>query len=223
MKKFFLFLVLFIFATNRVWAQETTLLLFDSSTIKTSVGNEFSLTIQMYSFNNKLPIRSADIWIAYDPSIVQPVVENGVVSVGSGDLFNEIGGKIINNKLYLFGLNAASPKSETIGAFGTIRFKALQQGKTSLRFVCEPGIQQTTQIIGQNDGLKNIINCAGTKSHTADIVISGTDVLGATDSLHNSMSTILMSSLLLFVGTATVVLVKRFDLFNRDNASQDIT
>lgn len=154
----------------------TASLSFETSQNTVSLGDSLDLAINI--FGDQEPIASTDVWISYNPSLVQPILP----AKNSG-LFESMEAKIVSpGKIYLYGLRRNADQSQTAnGNIATITFKALQEGTAIFKFECETGGQNTSQIIKNNPELPNVINCERTLAHSQIISIANAQVLGASD------------------------------------------
>lgn len=210
MRSILFVILLSVFLTPLSFGSESTSFFFEPSQLDVNIGDEFAVDIGLYSFSDSRPISSADVWIQYDPKHLQPIVEgdqNRIVS----NLFDEVGIKPFENKVYLYGVNELQGVSQTAGVVGNIHFKALQEGKTSLLFDCAEGVQQTSQLTVFSDGFENTLNCISTRNHSAEISIGpNSSVLGASIEDTSVSDVLLFGSSLLVIGLIGIVLMKRF-------------
>jgi len=144
-----------------------------------------TVSVAVNIFTNNQAVASTDVWIKYDPAVVQPVTN----SIIKGSLFEKVEAKIVSpGKLYLYGVRK-NPVASTalIGTVATIKFKALREGKTDLSFECSLFKKQSSTIILSDRSLANIISCESTITHSAQITVRGGSILGVNTS-HSPIS-----------------------------------
>ncbi len=176
MKGVLIFVIsLIFFFVPAIAAAAPASLSFDPSDQITRTGQSVSVDINI--FTNNQSVTSTDVWIKYDPSIVQ-FITGGTVK---GSLFETVESKIVSpGRLYIYGVrknpNASTP---LLGTVAKVKFKALRDGKTDLKFECSALKKQSSTIIMSDRSLTNIISCESTIAHTAQITVKGGAILGA--------------------------------------------
>lgn len=198
------FIVLLIFLCTPVLAAASPASLsFDPIGQTAKTGQTVSVAVNI--FTNNQSVASTDVLIKYDPSVVQPVT-SGLVK---GSLFETVEAKIISpGTMYLYGVRKNPGEGTSLlGTVATIKFNALREGKTDLRFDCSQYKKQSSTIIMSDKALTNIISCESTIAHTAQITVRGGAILGvATNSLPISP---------IFLGFGAVVFVLTCFLYYR--------
>lgn len=151
---------------------------FSNQNISVSSGEIFTVDVMMYS--SEKPIVSFDAYLLYDPNILSP---KNLSDLGQGSLFNDIGAKIISpGKIYLYGINDATIKEESIGKIATLNFEAIQTGSTRISFDCDELSKESYAVIVDDENLSNVINCTATNTHSLPVMVkeaNGSSVLGA--------------------------------------------
>ena len=165
---------LILFCAPAVVAASPASLSFDLIDQSTKTGQTVSVAVNIYT--NNQAVASTDVWIKYDPSIVKPVTS----SIIKGSLFENVEAKIVSpGKLYLYGVRTnPSVSTPLLGTVATIKFNALREGKTDLRFECSQYKKQSSTIIKSDSSLTNIISCESTIAHSTQITVKGGAILG---------------------------------------------
>jgi hypothetical protein len=201
MKYILAFLMVLLFSAPSVFAAPASLS-FEPVAVNTSKGKLIDVTVNI--FTGSQSVTSTDVWINYDPAIIQPVLD----TVKTGSLFDTIEFKIIEpGKLYIYGIQKNPRQVDPVqGTLATIQFTALTEGTSFLSFDCDPSQKLSSQIIASDSNLSNVIHCDVTKAHSASVTVSGSSILGV--STENTIVTqisyvvgviVLVFSLVLFI------------------------
>ena len=137
------------------------------------VGTPFD--IQLNIFSDREAVLSTDVWISYDPAVLQPILP-----VKEGALFASTDAKIITpGTLYMYGIRR-DPTTAGVanGTIATLSFRPLKDTATTLRIQCGNTQLIHSQIIKNDTSLNNILNCERTAAHTATITVGNSQVLG---------------------------------------------
>ena len=177
--------------------------------ITASAGDIIPVDVMIYSGSD--PVISTDIYISYDPSILSIATPQNP-ELKKGELFQSVDAKVIQpGNLYIYAINpSADLKQITNGKIATIYFQAQTSGTTDLRFECVPFMNQTSQIIRNDEDLTNVINCTTTRAHSTSVVVQDkTDVLGVsvTNNMQSKLGYVVISLLMLVL---TAVLFMRY-------------
>ena len=167
-------IALVLFCAPAVASASPASLSFDPVDQSTKTGQTTSVAVNI--FTNNQAVASTDVWIKYDPSIVQPVAS----SIIKGSLFETVEAKIVSpGKFYLYGVRKnPSVSTPLLGTVATIKFNALSEGKSDLMFECSQFKKQSSTIIMSDRSLANIISCDGTIAHSAQIAVKSGSILG---------------------------------------------
>lgn len=162
-----------LFSAPSVFAAPASLS-FDPVEVQISKGKQVDITVNI--FTGSQSVTSTDVWINYDPAIIQPELN----TVKTGSLFDTIEYKIIEpGKLYLYGIQKNPRQADPVqGTLATVQFTALTNGTSALSFDCDPSQKLTSQIIASDSNLSNVIGCDVTKAHSASITVSDSTILG---------------------------------------------
>ncbi len=142
-----------------------------------SLGDFGEIYVNIFTENQS--VISTDIWITYDPAIIQPILP-----AKGNKLFESTEARIVSpGKLYVYGIRRDTMTAGSAnGAITSLKFKALKEGSTKLTFECPTLGTTRSQIIKNDKELSNIIDCARTVSHTSTVsVVEKTNILGAYD------------------------------------------
>lgn len=133
------------------------------------------VSVQLNIFSDTQPVISTDIWIHYDPKLVQPILP-----FATSPLFDKSEAKIVEpGTLYIYGIRENSAISNPAnGNIGSLNFKPLKEGVVKLQFGCGLEDNQQSQIIVNNNTLNNIINCERTLAHSGTLTIQNSQILG---------------------------------------------
>lgn len=209
MKYIFVFLLVLLFSVPPVFAAPASLS-FDPVNTQTTTGRTVDITVNIYTGSQ--PVASTDIWLNYDPAILQPIVD----SVKTGSLFDTIALKeIAPGRLYIYGIQKNPRDVEPVqGTLATIQFMAIKEGTADLRFECNPTQKATSQIIAADKNLSNVISCPATTAHSASVSVSGNNILGV--STENTIITQLSYVLGVIVIVFSLVLFVRYQHIHKD-------
>lgn len=156
---------------------------FEPAQTTVSPGNTFEINLNIFTDNQS--IISTDVWIQYDPTLVQPVLP-----AKSKGIFETTEAKIVSpGLLYVYGLRRDPLTAGAAnGTMTTLSFKSLKEGVVTLTFDCPLIGSPRSQIIKNDATLSNILNCERTQAHTSTISIANTHVLGATDNVGGTLN-----------------------------------
>ncbi len=203
MKYIFVFLLVLFSVVPSVYAAPASLS-FDPINIQTTSGKPIDVTINIFTGNQ--PVASTDIWLSYDPTILQPLPDN----TKTGSLFKTVDVKEIEpGKLYIYGI-ADNPREVTPvqGTIATIQFMSLKAGTSQLRYECDSSMRSSSQIIAVDNNLTNVISCPATISHSSTVTVTENNILGVSteNNLINQLSYILGIIVIIF----SIVLFVRY-------------
>lgn len=149
-------------------------LYFETNNVNVKQGDEFEMVMKIDTAG--AAVSGADAVLEYNPTYLEVIlIENGNFFPVFGKHF-----ELNNQKIYITGF--FSEKSQTksgIGNFAKISFKAVKNGATSLKFVCEEKSLSDT----------NIINLSGNDLMTcADLPLNKITIAGSTYKIAKSSS-----------------------------------
>lgn len=212
MKYIFVFLLVLLFSVSPVFAAPASLS-FEPANIQTTTGRTVDITVNI--FTGSQPVASTDVWLTYDPSILEPIVD----SVKTGSSFDTIELKQINpGTLYLYGIQKNPREVEPVqGTLATVQFIAIKGGASTIKFDCDSTKKTTSQIIASDKNLSNVISCPATTAHTASISVSENNILGV--STQNTLITQLSYILGVVVIIFSLVLFIRYQRIRHEISS----
>jgi len=146
---FILFLFFFIFAGSAFAAS----LKFDKTSASVNTGDTFE--IQMLVDAGSDQIISADAYVTYDASMLEEE------SVTNGSFFPSVVPQISSGSIYVAGMvNDTSSSKTGSGMLATVKFKALKDGNTDIKYNCESTTTGPSKIIKNDLNATNIISCS---------------------------------------------------------------
>ena len=209
MKYIFIFLLVLLFSAPSVFAAPASLS-FDPIDIQTTTGKTIDVTVNI--FTGRQAVASTDVWLTYDPSILQPIIN----TVKTGSLFDTIELKVIEpGKLYIYGIQENPRQVEPVqGTLAIIQFNTLKAGSSHLAFVCDSAQKSSSQIIASDENLSNVISCPATMAHSTLVTIYDNNILGV--STGNNLITRLSYILGVIVIIFSIVLLIRYQQLRRE-------
>lgn len=146
---FFLYLVI----ASRVWAINKAFFSFSPPDTLPKVGETFNIDINLST--DEAAVKSADTVLGFDPAKLL------VVTLTPGAIFDSYPTKdfdMLGNLKLSGAMTSPTASFSGIGKFGTITFKGVSSGTTTVSFSCTPGAtneSNITQILTNTD----IIDC----------------------------------------------------------------
>jgi len=141
---------LFLLLTGNCWAAT---LKFDKSSSSANIGDTFDLQVIVDAGSDQ--VTSTDAYVVYDTNALE------AQSVANGSYFPSVSPQISSGTVYIAGLVEDSASSKTgSGTLATIKFKALANGSTTVKFNCS-GTSGPSKIIKSDINTTNIIDCGG--------------------------------------------------------------
>jgi hypothetical protein len=146
---FFLFVCLFVLSAP-VHAGS---LKFDQGVVTVKPGDTFTLQAIVDAASDQ--ITSTDMWILYDPAILE------AQSASPAAFFPAVTNNITSGKVYVAGLITDPGSYKTgSGAVANISFKALKNGSATISYDCRTDVSNSSKIIKNAVDTTNVINCA---------------------------------------------------------------
>lgn len=146
--------LLYFFVADISYAAD--LLLYPQNTT-VSVNDEVEVTFTINTRGEY--VTSSDVILSFDESMLN-VVNVGTTIVGLPPFFPRNFHYITPNQVYFGGSVLDLLDSRTgQGVIGTIRFKALRPGIAAIRFVCNPGRTDDTNITKNDSNATDIVEC----------------------------------------------------------------
>lgn len=192
---------------------------FEPSQTSASTGDVIPVDIYLNDGNNA--VISSDIWISYNPSLLNVTSSSGTPTFEKGPLFENVQAKnIAPGSLYLYAIKDTSSEKGSTGKVATVYFTAVKGGKTDLRFDCVPFGEKTSQIIQNSAELDNVINCTLTRAHISTVQIHAQDnVLGAATS-RSFLSPVLYLGIGLLMAVLAGLLIYRYRKLSKQLSSE---
>lgn len=147
-------------------------LTFDPSSAQVKVGETTSLSIKVNAGTSE--VLGVDALIEYDKTLlkVESITEGTYLTITTRDSATE-------GKAYIAGAVESAGESVTgSGVFATIKFKALANGTSSVKFLCELGETGESNISESSIDATDLIECS--QNGQATIVSSGGTTTGGT-------------------------------------------
>jgi LPXTG-motif cell wall-anchored protein len=153
MRAFYLFICLFIYFFILVGGVHAAYMKFDKTTVSVSAGSTFTIDAQVDAGSDQ--ITSVDMWILYDPTLL----EAQTASVGA--FFPAVTNNITSGKVYIAGLVTDPGTYKTgSGTVATITFKGLKNGTATLTYDCRTDVSNSSKVIKNAVDPSNIIVCS---------------------------------------------------------------
>ncbi|MFQ5452030.1 MAG: cohesin domain-containing protein [Candidatus Paceibacterota bacterium] len=165
--------LLYVFAVPFVSSAHAAILLFDPSSVSSGVGESFDVKIMVDTQGDE--ILGVDALLEYDPQAVT------VDSISDGD-FLKVGKKdfATAGKVYVAGVvEDPGTSAQGTGVLATITFTGLIDSTHELRYVCDLGETNESNISKNDLDATDIINCADNGKATIVIGGGGSDVTPA--------------------------------------------
>lgn len=156
---FFLFLCISFFAGTAVQAASVK---FDTGTVTVSVGSTFTINAVVDAGSDQ--ITSTDMWILYDPLLLQ------AQSASAAAFFPAVTSNITSGKVYIAGIVTDPGTYRTgSGSVAAITFTGLKNGTATLSYDCRTDVSNSSKVIKNAVDPTNVINC--TQNGTAIVTI----------------------------------------------------
>jgi len=161
---------------------QAALLKFDQTTLSTSVGQTFSLQTIVDAQSDQ--ITSTDIWITYDPTLLEAQVAS------AGAFFPAVTSNITSGKVYVAGLitDPGSYKTSS-GTVATVTFKALKNGTATVAYDCRTDVSNSSKVIKNAVDPTNVIVCSQNGTSVVTIGTGGTITPSVTPIITSSIAT----------------------------------
>lgn len=141
---------------------QAALLKFDQSTVTVSVGQTFQLQAIVDAQSDQ--ITSTDMWITYDPTLVE------AQTASPAAFFPAVTSNISAGKTYVAGLITDPGSYKTgSGTVAVITFKALKDGTATLAYDCRTDASNSSKVIKNAVDPTNVIVC--TQNGTSVVTI----------------------------------------------------
>lgn len=146
----FLCSFIFLFISHPVQAAS---LKFDTGTVSVSAGSTFTINAVVDAGSDQ--ITSTDMWILYDPVLLQ------AQSASAAAFFPAVTSNISSGKVYIAGLVTDPGTYKTgSGNVATITFTGLQNGTATISYDCRTDVSNSSKVIKNAVDPTNVINCA---------------------------------------------------------------
>ncbi len=137
-------------------------ILFDPGATTAGVGQNFTVAINVDTFNNQT--LSTDAYVQYDASAVQ------FVQLTNGDFYPSVRHSDQQGVLSIGGMvNTPASSSTGTGRLATVTFKALKEVVTRLSIVCGSGSTASSKIVKNDIDATNIIDCSANNQMSVKI------------------------------------------------------
>jgi hypothetical protein len=137
---------------------------FDQGTVTVSAGSSFTLGAMIDAGSDQ--VTSTDMWIVYDPTLLQ------AVSASAAAYFPAVTSNISPGKVYIAGLITNPGTYETgAGTVATVTFTALKNGTATVAYDCRTDVSNSSKIIQNSVNATNLISCS---ANGTSIVTIGT-------------------------------------------------
>lgn len=146
---FLLSICFFLFPQNA----QAALLKFDQTTVTVGAGQTFQIQAIVDAQSDQ--ITSTDMWIVYDPTLIE------AQTASAGAFFPAVTSNISAGKTYVAGLITDPGSYKTgSGTVATIVFKALKNGTATLSYDCRTDASNSSKVIKNAVDPTNIIVCS---------------------------------------------------------------
>lgn len=164
---FYLFILIFAYFFICFPVQAASLK-FDRGTATAAVSDTFTLDAIIDAGSDQ--ITSTDMWILYDPALVE------AQSASPGAFFPAVTNNITSGKIYIAGLitDPGTYKTGT-GTVAKITFKALKNGTATIAYDCRVDASNSSKVIKNAVDPVNVINCAQNGTSIITIGAGGTN------------------------------------------------
>ena len=143
---------------------QAAFLKFDKATATVTVGSTVTIDVQVDAGSDQ--ITSTDMWILYDPTLLE------AQSASSGAFFPAVTNTINSGKVYIAGLVTDPGTYKTgSGSVATISFKGLKDGTATLTYDCRADVSNTSKVIKNSVDPTNVIVCS---SNGTSVITIGT-------------------------------------------------
>ena len=133
----------------------------------TTVAPDGTFDVQVNVEAGTQQVAGTDIYVTYDSAYLE------LQPVTNGDYFPKVDSSTDTNRLYISGIIETAGDYKTgSGTVATIKFKALQEGTTTLTFDCDTSQTDTSKIVQNDVDATNVLDCAALQSHTVTITAS---------------------------------------------------
>ena len=157
----FFFLIPFLFSYV-----DAAYLNFDKTTASPLPNETFTADVVVDAGTDQ--ITSSDIWLVYDPAFLE------AQTVANGSFFPAVTNNITSGKVSITGLIVDPGTYKTgAGVIGTVTFKALKTGTTTLSYDCRTDVSNSSKIIKNDVNATNIIECSKNASLAVNIGVGG--------------------------------------------------
>ncbi|OGK38430.1 hypothetical protein A3F03_02650 [Candidatus Roizmanbacteria bacterium RIFCSPHIGHO2_12_FULL_41_11] len=131
---------------------QAAVLQFDPVSSNAAVAGTFDVKINVDAKTDS--IAGSDIYIIYDPTLVEPQ------AVNYGTFFPIASNNITSGKIYISAVVEDSTQYKTgSGTVATVTFKGLQVGSGTLRFDCDLTRSDASKIVKNDLNATNVIEC----------------------------------------------------------------
>lgn len=154
-------------------AQTSAALKFDPAAVVAPIGSQFDVNVVVDTGGAE--VLSTDAYVTFDATKFQ------AVSAQTGTFFPSMTSSIQNSSLVLRGF-VTEPASfrQGTGVLGTITFKVLQSGASTISFYCNAEAGDTSKLIQNGIDAQNIISCSANTVLTIKNVADGTGTITTT-------------------------------------------
>lgn len=164
---FFCFFICLCVSLFDVQGVQAALLRFDKGTVNVAAGSTFTIDAVVDAGSDQ--ITSTDMWILYDPALLE------AQSASAAAFFPAVTNNISSGKVYIAGLVTDPGTYKTgSGSVATIIFKGLTNGTATIVYDCRTDVSNSSKVIKNAVDPTNVIVCTQNGTSVVTIGTGGT-------------------------------------------------